>query len=264
MDALFNPLTIGMLLVNLAMAYHSIRTGQSPIWLMLLGLISLSGFVIGGIGFYGNIALWVAYFAFAVIPDFWNGHGMRQFRGGVARAADPGRSYRQKKQQAEQVGSVDAKRALAEECVKRGLFADAIALYETAMQGPLGAHDPVLLKGLGRAKMLSGDGAAAEKLFLTMKEVDPAAFDADAELDYARALEIQDKTDQAIRQYESVAARYPGEEARCRFALLLERLGQEDRAQAVFREIIASVEGAPRHYRARQGEWTKIAKQHLK
>ena len=44
----------------------------------------------------------------------------------------------------------------------------------------------------------------------------------------------------------------------------LEKLGQEDRAQAVFREIIASVEGAPRHYRSRQGEWLKIAKQHLK
>ena len=38
-----------------------------------------------------------------------------------------------------------------------------------------------------------------------------------------------------------MAARYPGEEARCRFALLLERMGQQDRAQAVFREIIASL-----------------------
>ena len=264
MDALFNPITIGMLLVNLAMAYHSIRTGQSPIWLMLLGLISLSGFVVGGLGFYGNIGLWIAYFFMAVIPDLWNSNSMRQFRGGLRHAADPGRSYRQKKRQAEEVGSVDAKRALAEECVKRGLFADAIALYEAAMQGPLGAHDPVLLKGLGRARMLSGDGAEAERLFLVMKDVDPAAFDADVDLDYARALEIQGKNDEAVRQYESVAARYPGEEARCRFALLLEKLGQEDRAQAVFREISASVEGAPRHYRSRQGEWLKIAKQHLK
>ena len=41
---------------------------------------------------------------------------------------------------------------------------------------------------------------------------------------------LQGKNDAAIRQYEAVAPRYPGEEARCRFALLLEKLGQEDRS----------------------------------
>src|SRR6202012_2348338 len=98
-----------------------------------------------------------------------------------AKAADPGRSYRQAKRQAEQVGSVDAKRELAEESVKRGLYAEAIALDEEAMQGPLGAADPVLLKGLGRARMLSGDGAGAEQLFQQLKQTDPAAMDADVE-----------------------------------------------------------------------------------
>src|SRR5476649_546809 len=84
-------------------------------------------------------------------------------------------AYREKKRQAEQVGSVDAKRALAEESLKRGLFAEAIELYQSAMEGPLGGADPVLLKGLGRAKLLAGDGAEAEKLLLKMRELDPAA-----------------------------------------------------------------------------------------
>ena len=34
--------------------------------------------------------------------------------------------------------------------------------------------------------------------------------------------------------------------------------------QALFQEVIASVNGAPSHYRSRQGEWLRIAKQHLK
>ncbi len=162
----------------------------------------------------------------------------------MANAADPGRGYREKKRQAELTGSVDAKRALAEESLKRGYFGEAVELYESAMQGPLGDSDPALLKGLGRAKLLSGDGAEAERLFLKLREVDPAAFDADVELDFARALESQGKNDAAVRQYESVASRYPGEEARCRFALLLERLGQEDRAQALFREILKAARRA--------------------
>jgi hypothetical protein len=61
-----------------------------------------------------------------------------------------------------------------------------------------------------------------------------------------------------------VVPRYPGEEARCRFALLLEQLGQQPRAQQLFREILDSVKGAPSYYRRRQAEWARIARQHLK
>jgi len=209
-------------------------------------------------------ALWLAYLVMAIIPDFLNSHGARRFAGSVVKAADPGRDYREKKRQAELVGSVDSKRELAEESVKRGLYAEAVELYESAMQGPLGANDTTLLKGLGRARMLIGDGAAAESLFVKLKQVDPAAFDADAELDYARALALQGKNDEAVAQFEKVVSRYPGEEARARFGLLLESLGQDARAQGLFREILASVKGAPGYYRSRQREWTAIAKAHVK
>ncbi|HEY2835750.1 MAG TPA: hypothetical protein VGI89_04210, partial [Rhizomicrobium sp.] len=103
-----------------------------------------------------------------------------------------------------------------------------------------------------------------EALILQLKQVDPSASDADAELDYARALALQGKNDAAIKQYEIVVPRYPGEEARGRFALLLQQLGQDQRAQLLFREILDSVKGAPSYYRRRQAEWVKIAKQNLK
>ena len=182
----------------------------------------------------------------------------------MVHVADPGRAYREKKRQVELVGSVDAMRALADESLKRGLFADAIQLYEGAMQGPIGQDDPTLIKGLARARMLAGDGAAAEALFLKLRALDPAAFDADAELDYARALALQGKNDAAVQQYEWVVNRYPGEEARARFGLLLQSMGQTDRAQALFKEILASVKGAPSYYRRRQKEWAAIARQHLR
>ena len=253
----FSPINIAILLIDLAMAWHVIRNGRSPLWIMGMGLASF-------INFLALIALWLAYLVMAVIPDFMNSHGMRRFTGSVVQAADPGRGYREKKRQVELVGSVDAKRALAEESVKRGFFNEAIELYESAMQGPLGASDPTLLKGLGRARMLAGQGPEAEALFLKLKEVDPAAFDADAELDYARALALQGKNDAAVAQYEKVVTRYPGEEARARFGLLLESMGQNDRAQALFAEILKSVKGAPGYYRSRQREWTSIARSHLK
>ena len=256
----FNPLTIGMFLVSLAMAYHIIRNGKSPMWLMALAIASFAGFY----SFFATIAVWIAYLAFGVIPELVRSNPARRLADNVVNAADPGRAYREKLRNVELVGSVDSKRALAEECIRTGRFADAIELYESAMQGPLGAADPTLLKGLGRARMLAGQGAEAESLFVKLKEVDPAAFDSDAELDYARALALQGKNDEAVAQYEKVVARYPGEEARARFGLLLESIGQQALAQALFSEILNSVKGAPSYYRSRQREWVSIAKSHLR
>ncbi len=256
----FSPINIAIFLVDIALAVHCVRSGRSPLWILALGVASF----MGGLSLLVLAGVWFAYLVTAVIPDFLRSHGMRSFTGSVARAADPGRDYREKKRQAELTGSVDAKRALAEESIKRGLIDEAIGLYESAMQSPIGAGDPALLKGLARARMLAGEGAAAEALFLKLKALDPAAIDSDAELDYARALALQGKNDEALCQFEQITARYPGEEARARFALLLEQTGQTGRAQALFREILESVKGAPSHYRARQKEWTRIASQHLK
>jgi len=240
-----------VLLIDLAFAWHIIRSGRSPLWIMAIALIPPP------LG-------WLAYFVFAILPDMARSNSARRLADNVTNMADPGRGYREKLVQVEQVGSVDSKRALAEECIRMGRFDDAVELYESAMQGPLGASDTTLLKGLARAKMLSGDGAASEALFVRLKEADPAAYDADAELDHARALVLQGKNDAAVAQYEKVVNRYPGEEARARFALLLESMGQQARAQALFAEILKSVKGAPSYYRSRQREWISIARSHLK
>ena len=65
-----NPFSIGILLINLALAYHSIRNGRSPLWLVALAVGSFAGFLV-------MVAVWAAYLIFAVIPDLWNSQAMR-------------------------------------------------------------------------------------------------------------------------------------------------------------------------------------------
>jgi len=238
-----------ILLLQFAFAAHVIRTGRSLLWLLPIILLPVLGCI--------------AYAIFALVPDMMGSAGARRFADDVVNMADPGRAYREKKRDVEMVGSVQSKKALAEECIKRGRFQDAVDLYESAMAGPIGAEDTSILNGMARAKMLAGDGAGAQAAFEKLKAADPAAFSADAELDYARALALQGKNDEALRQFEAVLPRFPGEEARCRYALLLQKLGQSDRARSVFREIVASVKGAPSYYRRRQSEWVRIARQNL-
>jgi hypothetical protein len=257
---IFSPINIAFFLIDIALAIHVVRSGRSMLWFVAMAITNL----MGGLWIFVHIGIWLGYLFTAVIPDFLGSNRVRRFRAGLREKADPGRAYREKKREAALIGSVDSKRALAEESLKRGLHGEAIALYTEAMQGPLGDSDPTLLKGLGRAKLMAGDAAEAERLFIRVHELDPAAFDAEVELDYARALEALGKNEAAIQQYESVAPRYAGEEAKVRLALLLEKTGQTERAQNIFREVVETGRDAPSYYRSRQGDWFKVAKQHLK
>ena len=245
--SLFGP-GILILLIQLAFAAHVIRSGRSYIWILPIMFVPLLGCI--------------AYLIFAIVPDMGRSATARRFADDVVNTVDPGRTYREKKRQVELVDSVQSKRELADECIKRGYFKDAIDLYRSALGGGF-ENDPALLHGLARASLLAGDGAGAQATYERLKAADPVAFNADAELDYARALALQGKNDEALAQYERVVPKYPGEEARCRYALLLQKVGQTERAQRVFREIVDSVRGAPSYYSSRQREWVKIARHNL-
>src|SRR6202000_946519 len=110
----------------------------------------------------------------------------------------PNRGYRQAVRQAEMVGSIDSKRALAEQYIQRGQFADGIALYEDMLQQPLFRDDPVVLLGLARAQFLSGDAAAAQATLDALQKAEPNFKSEEAHMIYARALEAQGKNDEAL------------------------------------------------------------------
>ena len=66
----FSTINIAILLIDLAMAWHVIRSGRSPLWIMGMGLASF-------VNVLALVVLWLAYLAMAVIPDFLNSHGVR-------------------------------------------------------------------------------------------------------------------------------------------------------------------------------------------
>ncbi|HSM96876.1 MAG TPA: tetratricopeptide repeat protein [Rhizomicrobium sp.] len=236
------------LLAQMACAAHIIRTGRHYFWIVPVLLLPWIGIA--------------AYVVYSLLSGAAQNYAVRRFADDTPNITDPGTSYRQKKRDLEMVGSAQAKRVFAEECIKRGRFQDAVDLYQSAAQGTF-AQDPALLHGLARAKLLVGDGAGSEAAFLALKAADPAAFTQDAHLDYARALALQGKNEQAAAEYEKLARVYPGEEARCRYAVLLKEMGQNDKAQSLFRAIVDAVKSSPSYVRRRQREWLRIARQNL-
>lgn len=238
------------LLVQLGCAAHAVQSGRSWLWILPIMFLPWIGCA--------------AYLLFAVVPDALRANRpVRRMADEFATVAESAATYSRKKRDVETIGSAQSKRIFAEECIKRGRYGEAAELYASAMQGAL-ADDPALLHGLARATLLLNDGRRSRAAFERLKEVSPADFTPDARLGLARALALEGKDAEAAAQYEALLAVYPGEEARCRYALLLQKAGEEDRAQKLFRDILDSQKDAPRYARRREREWTAIARQNLR
>ncbi|MGB8365986.1 MAG: tetratricopeptide repeat protein [Rhizomicrobium sp.] len=237
------------LILEVACIIHAIKTGRNFLWVVVIFFLPMVGCI--------------AYFAVEIMPDLMRSRASHRFATNVRAAANPYGGLKQAQRAVEMVGSIDAKRALAEQYVARGAYAEAVALYQGMLVGQF-HDDPALLQGLARAQFLAGDGAGAQASLDALQKADPGFMTEDARLLYARALELQGKDGEALEEYRKLVRYFAGEEARCRYAMLLKKTGAEDEARSLFAEILKSLDGAPRHYRRAQQEWGDIARAGLK
>jgi hypothetical protein len=235
--------------IMLAAVVHIIKTGRNFIWVYVVIFIPLFGAL--------------AYFAVEIIPSFFKSRTAQKLGANAKAIADPNKSFREAQRAAEITGSVDSKRALAEEYARRGKYSEAIEIYRDAAVGQF-ADDPALLMGLARAQFASGDGAAAQASLDRLQAADPNFVSGDGHLLYARALEMQGKDEDAITEYARLVPYYSGEEARARYAMLLQKNGRDAEAQPVYAEILKRLDGAPKRIQAMQKEWGDIARKNLR
>src|SRR6185503_9985815 len=137
---------------------HAIKTGRTNPWLMVIVFLPLIGSLI--------------YLFMELIPDMMTTRQAHTVKRGLQSVADPNRDFRARKREVEMVGSADAKRGLAEEYMRRQMYADAEQLYRTALTG-MHQDDPVLLYGLARAQLAQGNGAAAQQSLDTLQATNP-------------------------------------------------------------------------------------------
>ena len=235
-------------LVQLTLAVHVVRTGRQLYWLFIILVFPVLGSLV--------------YFVAEVLPDLGRSRTARNAATGVQRALDPDRDLRRLTEELDTADTVDNRRRLAEEHLRRGDAAEALRLYQGALTG-LHRDDPALLMGLARAQFLDGDAAACIETLDRLKAAHPKLESAEGHLLYARALEAQGRIPQALDTYHAVAAYYPGAEARCRYALLLQQEGHVGAAQKLFQDVVRGFEKGKGFHRAQQREWYDIARQNL-
>lgn len=234
--------------ITIVCVIHIIKTGRNFIWVYVVIFLPLFGAL--------------AYFAVEIIPELFRSRTARKFGANAKAIADPNKSFREARRIAELTGSVDSKRALAEEYAKRGDYGAAIEIYRDTLVGQF-KDDPALLMGLARTLFQSGDGAGTQATLDQLQAADPSFVSGDGHLLYARALELQGKNDEALVEYERLVRYFAGEEARGRYAMLLEKMGRGQEAQPLYAETLKMLEGAPKRYQAQQKEWGDLARRNI-
>jgi len=196
------------------------------------------------------------------LPGLYRGPTARHAAARVAKVVDPCRGVRDAWRRLEMSPTVQNRTALAQEYLAVGQPRDAVALYREALSG-IHATDPALMLGLARALFTLGDTAEVLATLDRLREANPAYTSPEGHLLYARSLEMEGRTAEALSEYAALIAYYPGQEARCRYALLLQMTGRVAEARNLFEEIRKAIDYGPRHQYREQREWYELARRQL-
>jgi hypothetical protein len=227
---------------------HIIRTGRDRIWIWVIVFFSLVGCAV--------------YFAMEILPEFMHSRTGRKTIKAVMKKIDPERDLRELAKQVQISDNVENKTKLAGECAKEGLYDEAIELYRGSLKG-IYADDPNILLKLAFVLFHKGDYQEVKSTLNTLIAANPNFKSSEGHLLFARTLEALKEYEQALDEYQVLSSYYPGEEAKCRYGLLLRNLGQTEKARELFKQIVTSTQLAPKFYQGKQKEWIEIASQHL-
>lgn len=239
------PLFVISTLIQILLIVHVVRTGRDRIWIWVLLMLPMAG--------------GLAYLVMELIPE-WRGTigGQRALRG-VKQALNPAAQVRHQADAWEQSPNAENGRHYADALLASGRYEEALAIARQAARGFF-ADEPLLM--LAQAQALFG----LEKYTECVQTLDqlisnnPEFKSAEGHLLYARALEKNGQTEQALKEYQSVATYFPGAEARYRLGEALHNSGQQAASRDIFEQILKDARLAPAHFRKSQKSWLNKAK----
>ena len=237
------------ILIKVYFAVHVVRTGRDRYWLWII-------IILPGIGS-------LIYFLSEYLPDLQGNYKVQKFKSGVVTTLNPTKRLRYLEDQVELVPSVKNKKLLADGYVNLGMFDKAISLYRDCMQG-IYKNDISLIEGLCCAYYFKKDLSNAKKYLTELMEIRPNKKIDEFDLLYAQTLAELGDTDGALKLYPEIVKFLSGEEARCKYALLLKKTGKMKEADELFEMILTNARLSPKYYVKAQKQWINIAKHEKK
>lgn len=236
-------------LFQLTLAIHVAKTGRQLYWIMIIVMLPW----IGG----------VAYLVAEVLPGLRNDPSARRTLRKLGEKINPEKNRRRIEAELQAADTLENRKRLAEECMKLGDFDSAAFLYQRCLTGVY-ANEANFMLGLAKAQAELGQFAECRETLEKLIATNPGFRSTDGHLLYARSLEQLGETAKALEEYAALETSFPGEEARCRYGLLLMRDGQVADARRVFEAMFVREKTAPSYYRKKEREWLDQARAALK
>jgi hypothetical protein len=227
--------------IQFSFAFHAMKTGRGGMWVTIIIVFPVIGCL--------------AYYFMEVFPHSREERAVRKHVRDIAKAMNPDGELKRRAEELEQTASVENKTKLGDECLERGMFDEAIRLYEGCLIGPH-ANDARLLFSLARARFYNGETRPAEEIIEKLMVAHPKYCTDEVLLLRARVDETLGATQRALNAYEALRARYVGFEAKYRYGLLLKRLGRDTEAYELFNFIESK---GKRSALDSEKQWVKLA-----
>jgi len=215
---------------------HVVRHGRSTIWITALIFLP--------------VASTIAYFIVEILPTMRHNRHVRAARQKVVETLDPERELRAAQQQLEIADTMANRVRVADALTALGRHPEALPLYQRGA-GPR----PDFRTGEKLARSLFFNDRPKEALSVldALPKVTGQSDLDRTSLLRARILEDMGRSEEALELYSEVMDRLPGDEARCRYAALLLKVGRRGEAQRVLEEVEQRLKYVDRHTRASDG-----------
>jgi hypothetical protein len=242
---MYRALAILMAVIQFSFAFHAMRTGRGARWIMVIILAPVIGCLL--------------YYFLEIFPHSREERTLRKRVRDIAKALNPDAELKRRTEEVAVSASVDNRAALADECLDKGMFDEALRLYEGCLEGPH-ANDPRILFASARARFYNGQHLQAEEILGRLEKSHPKFRREEAQLLHARVLDALGDTDRALAAYAALHERFVGFEAKYRYARLLKRLGRQAEAREMFSVVAAN---ARRSALESEQEWVQLAQREL-
>lgn len=218
-----------------------IRRGRSSLWIMALVFLP--------------VASALAYFFVEILPGLQGNRHVRGARQKLVEKLDPERELRAAQQALDVADTMANRLRVADALTALGRHSEALPLYQRGA-GP--RPDFRTGEKLARSLFLNDKPGEALTVVDALPKVMGQSDSDRAALLRARILEDLGRNDQAIEHYAEVVERVPGDEARCRYAALLLKVGRKEEARRLLEDVEHRMKYLDRHTRmseAQMYEW---------
>ena len=218
-----------------------IRRGRNTIWIMALVFLP--------------VASAIAYFIVEILPTLQHNRHVRTARQTVIEKLDPERELRSAQQALDVADTMANRIRVADALTELGRHGEALPFYQ---RGAGSRPDFRTGEKLARSLYFNDRPDEALSVLEALPKVTAQSDQDRRKLLRGRILEDVARNDAALELYADVMDRMPGDEARCRYAALLLKMGRRGEAQRVLEEVEHRMKYIDRHTRASQGpmyEW---------